>query len=97
MRNFACIIHPLVICISLAASLACGCSNNIWNAGDLAAWVKDPAVEQGCRRESIQLDDWYRSEAGANDWHGRCVNRDDGEQMSFAINVDAVWTPSSGG
>ena len=85
---------PLIAC---AALLAAACSNDIWNAGDLADWVRDRAVEQGCERNSLELEDWYRTEAGKNNWHGSCVSRGDGEKMTFAINVDSVWTPSSGG
>lgn len=36
MKNIACVIHPLVLCISLAATQADGVSNEICNAGDLA-------------------------------------------------------------
>lgn len=90
-------IELSVLAAVLVAFLAGGCSNDIWNAGDLAEWVRDRAVEQGCERESIELDDWYTTEAGKNNWHGSCTNRDGAERMRFAINVDSVWTPSSGG
>lgn len=44
--------------LSLAGALVLlGCAS-IWNAGDLAVWVKDRAVEQGCQREAIALEDW---------------------------------------
>ena len=76
--------------------LATACTNEIWNAGDLADWVRDRAVEEGCERESIKLGDWYTSENGRNDWHGDCLKQGSAEQMEFSINVDSVWTPSSG-
>ena len=69
-----------------------GCAS-IWNASDLAVWVKDRAVEQGCQRETIVLDDWYGQTAEGNIWRGTC--RDiEGNPQTFGINVDAVWTPS---
>ena len=69
-----------------------GCAS-IWNAGDLAVWVKDRAVAQGCQRETIVLDDWYEQTAEGNVWRGTC--RDiAGNPKPFGINVDAVWTPS---
>ena len=72
--------------------LLSGC-NNIWNAGDLAVWVQDRAVDQGCQRESIELDDWYTETAEGNVWRGTC--RDSaGASMRFGINVDSVWKPS---
>ena len=69
-----------------------GCAS-IWNASDLAVWVKDRAVAQGCQRETIELDDWYELTAEGNVWRGTC--RDiGGNPKTFGINVDAVWTPS---
>ena len=62
----------------------------------IAGWVKDEAVKQGCERDTIQLDEWYTAESTGNVWHGTCVGRDSGERMTFAVNVDAVWTPSTG-
>jgi hypothetical protein len=73
---------------------AAGCGGDIWNASDLAEWVRDRAVEEGCRRETILLEEWYRDEASGNVWHGTCENAGTGDDMSFAINVDSVWTPS---
>ena len=69
--------------------------NEIWNAGDLADWVRDRAVEEGCARESIELDDWYTSEYGRNNWQGHCLKPGSAELMEFSIYVDSVWTPSS--
>lgn len=83
--------------MAVAALLVAGCSNDIWNAGDLAVWVRDRPVEQGCERSSIELEDWYRDEGGKNIWHGNCLDRDNRERVDFAIDVDPVWTPSSGG
>lgn len=94
------VIYPRAVpmlSMALVALLASGCSNDFWNAGDLAAWFRDRAVELGCGRESIELDEWYTSEAGKNNWHGRCADRESGEHMPFAVNVDPVWQPSSGG
>ena len=79
----------------LAIAAGSGCEKQIWNAGDLAGWVRSRAVEQGCQRDSIELAEWYTSEAGKNDWHGVCVKGDSGERVDFSINVDSVWTPSS--
>jgi hypothetical protein len=67
---------------------------NIWNSGDLAVWVRAQAVEQGCQRETIKLDEWYRAEAGGNVWHGACQDAA-GNEQSFGINVDRVWKPST--
>ena len=86
----------LVVTCLLFAFLSTACMNEIWNAGDLADWVRDRAVEEGCERESIELDDWYTSENGRNNWRGRCLKQGGAEQMDFSINVDSVWTPSSG-
>ena len=55
----------------------------------------DEAVKQGCERGSIQLDEWYKAESTGNVWHGTCLDRELGEPMRFAVNVDTVWTPSS--
>ena len=68
-------------------------SSNIWNAGDLAVWVKDRAVERGCERQSIQLDEWYTETPEGNVWRGTCADGQ-GSAKSFGINVDPVWTPS---
>lgn len=75
----------------LAVSLY-GCSN-IWNAGDLAVWVKDRAVEQGCQRETIELEEWYTKTADGNVWRGTC-RETQGNTKSFGINVETVWRPS---
>ena len=83
--------HGLCLGAILAAA---GCGGDIWNARDLAEWVRDRAVEEGCRRETILLEEWYRDEASGNVWHGTCENAGTGDDMSFAINVDSVWTPS---
>ncbi len=73
---------------------ACG-SSSIWNAGDLAKWVRKEAVGKGCEVDSIDLDTWYVAEGGKNIWKGRCKNAKSGEVMELSINVDKVWTPSS--
>lgn len=73
--------------------LPSGCTS-IWNAGDLAVWVKDRAVAQGCQRETIELGDWYVQTAEGNVWRGTC--RDvGGNPKTFGINVDAVWASSA--
>lgn len=79
-----------------ASLLLAGCMPDIWNAGDLADWVRQEAVKQGCTRDSITLEDWYRSTAKGNIWHGSCRNAA-GSEQGFAINVDPVWTPSGEG
>jgi hypothetical protein len=81
-------------CLAGATLAVSGCAQ-IWNAGDLIEWVKDQAVKQGCSRDSIELEDWYRTEASGNVWHGTCRHRDDGRDLSFAIDVDPVWKPSA--
>ena len=75
-----------------SVALLSGCSQ-IWNAGDLAVWVKDRAEGQGCVRETIVLEDWYTSTAEGNVWRGTCRDAKDNPK-SFGINVDSVWTPS---
>ncbi len=79
----------------LAAMLTVSGCAQIWNAGDLIEWVKDQAVKEGCSRDSIQLEDWYRTETTGNVWHGTCKHRDDGRDLSVAIDVDPVWKPSA--
>ncbi len=82
----------LVVQATAFALLLSGCAR-IWNASDLAAWVQDRAVDQGCQRESIELEDWYTETAEGNVWRGTC--RDSaGASMRFGINVDSVWKPS---
>ena len=77
----------------MAASLFLTACSGVWNAGDLAVWVRDRAVEQGCQRETIELEEWYTAEAGGNVWRGTC--RDSrGTEQTFGITVDRVWTPS---
>ena len=77
--------------------LMIGACTQIWNAGDLIEWVKDQAVKQGCSRDSVELEDWYRTEPSGNLWHGICKHRDDGRDLRFAIDLDSVWKPSSSG
>jgi hypothetical protein len=43
--------------------LACA---DVWNASDLALWVREQAVAEGCERETVELDDWYTLEARHN-------------------------------
>lgn len=83
----------IVLWAAAAALLSTGCTS-IWNAGDLAVWVKDQAVKEGCRRETIEQEEWYRKTDSGNVWYGTC--RDGGNNpMSFGINVDSVWKPST--
>ena len=70
-----------------------GCSS-IWNASDLAAWVKERAAEQGCQRDTIELEEWYTTTAEGNVWRGNCRDAQ-GNAMSFGINVGKVWKPSA--
>ncbi len=72
--------------------LAACTSTSIWNAGDPAVWVRDRAVDQGCQRETIKLDDWYPAEAEANVWQGICQDPK-GNEKAFGVNVDPVWKP----
>lgn len=73
--------------------LAACTSADIWNAGDLAVWVRERAVEQGCQRETIELDEWYTAESDGNVWRGTCRDTE-GNKKPFGANVDAVWKPS---
>ncbi|MEN8678701.1 MAG: hypothetical protein ABF391_01515 [Akkermansiaceae bacterium] len=73
---------------------SCTTKEDIWNASDLEVWVRDQAVEKGYRKESIQLEDWYRKEGEQLFWHGEGVEASSGKKSSFSIRVDKVWTPS---
>jgi hypothetical protein len=87
---------PATTCLFLTIALIMatqGCMPSIWNASDLADWVRDQAVEQGCQNDSITLEEWYRETEHGNSWHGSCVDSS-GATMAFAINVDPVWAPS---
>ncbi len=88
------LIRPTLLTAVLVTALP-ACSNDIWNAGDLANWVRDRAVEQGCERDSIELEDWYREESGKNNWHGSCKKSCSDERMHLGVNVDPVWKTSS--
>jgi len=81
--------------LAVGATLFGACGGSIWNAGDLAAWVRERAIEEGCEPGSIELEEWYRAEPAGNVWHGRCRSRETGAEQTFAIGVDAVWKPSS--
>jgi hypothetical protein len=83
-------ILPSAIALPL---LLTACSS-IWNARDLAVWVRDRAAERGCQREMIELAEWYVEEAGRNIWHGTCRDAR-GNAQSFGINIDPVWKPSN--
>ena len=80
----------LTVLTSVASLIGC---SQIWNAGDLAEWVRDRAEDQGCVRETIVLEEWYISTADGNVWRGTCRDAKDNPK-SFGINVDSVWTPS---
>ena len=85
-------IATLSIPVGVLGLLLAGCTN-IWNAGDLADWVRDRAADEGCQPASIQLEDWYTETADGNVWRGVCLDSA-GNSKSFGINVDSVWTPS---
>jgi hypothetical protein len=87
MLRYAITFIVIALCSSCARS-------SIWNASDLTEWVKDQAAQQGCERDSIKLEEWYRSEGGKNVWHGTCRDRKTGQIRSFAIPVDSVWKQS---
>lgn len=70
-----------------------GCSKSIWNAGDLAQWVREQAVKEGCQQQTIKLHEWYTETKDGNVWHGTCLDAS-GNSKSFGINVDSVWKPS---
>ena len=69
----------LALPVTAFGLLLSGCAG-IWNASDLVVWVRDQAVDQGCRRETIELEDWYTETAEGNVWRG--------------TYVDSVWKPS---
>ena len=77
----------------LAGLLLAGC-NQIWNAGDLAQWVRVQAGNQGCDPATIELNEWVDATEEGNVWSGTCVNALSSASMSFGINVDSVWTSS---
>jgi len=79
-----------ILVIALALS---GCASSIWNAGDLVHWVQDRAVEEGCQRDTISLEEWYTQTDEGNVWRGNCKGAD-GKKRYFGINVDSVWKPS---
>lgn len=79
--------------IILTAFALQGCMPAIWNASDLVDWVTEQAIDSGCESDTIELEDWYRKSDSGNFWHGTCRNAAD-ESMSFAIDIDPVWTPS---
>lgn len=84
-------LAPALVAFGLVLIMS-GCTS-IWNASDLAVWVRDRAVDQGCQRETITLDEWYVQTAEGNVWRGACRDAR-GNSESFGINVDAVWTPA---
>ena len=88
--------NPRGVSLAMAICLSLGACSGIWNLGDLAVWVPDRAVEQGCQRETIELEERYTDESDGNVWRGTCVNAQ-GEEQPFEINVDPVWTPSAPG
>jgi hypothetical protein len=83
----------LAILTTVLAVFLYGCAS-IWNAGDLAIWVKDRAVAQGCQRGTIELEEWYTETVEGNVWNGTC-RETPGNTKSFGINVDSVWKPSA--
>ena len=85
-------LNGVVLQVTVLGLLLSGCTH-IWNASDLAVWVQDRAVDQGCQRESIELEDWYTETAEGNVWRGTCRDSE-GTSMRFGINVDSVWKPS---
>lgn len=96
-RNLICTMHSWLrgaglLGVFMSMLFLSGCPN-IWNAGDLAVWVKDRAAEQGCVRETITLADWYVQTAEGSVWRGTCRDAQ-GVPKTFGINVDSVWTPS---
>ena len=83
-------ILPLV---PLTALVLTGC-NQIWNAGDLAEWVRVQAGDQGCDPATTELNEWVDATEDGNVWSGTCVNALSSASMSFGINVASVWTSS---
>lgn len=85
-------LHARTAILACALALS-GCASSIWNAGDLVHWVKDRAVEEGCQRDTISLEEWYTQTDAGNVWRGNCKGAD-GKKRYFGINVDSVWKPS---
>lgn len=82
-----------VFVLPLAMLSLTGCGQ-IWNAGDLAQWVRKQAIEAGCAPESIELAEWYVNRDGKNLWPVSCRSARDDTSMTLEIGVDEVWTPS---
>ncbi len=70
-----------------------GCASSIWNAGDLVQWVRNQAVLEGCQRDTIVLEEWYKQTDEGNTWRGTCKDTE-GQHRDFGIHVDSVWKPS---
>ena len=83
-------ILPLV---PLMALVLTGC-NQIWNAANLAEWVRVQAGDQGCDPATTELNEWVDATEDGNVWSGTCVNALSSASMSFGINVASVWTSS---
>lgn len=88
------LIHILIGMVMFLLLNACTTRDRIWNASDLEAWVREQAVEQGYRKDSIELDEWYREVGDQLVWHGEGVETASGKKSSFGIRVDEVWSPS---
>ena len=76
------------------ALLIAGCGPSIWNASDLAVWVRNEAVKKGCDPATVRIADWYVNRGGENVWPVECVHRESREPMKLDIGVDKVWKPS---
>jgi hypothetical protein len=85
---------PDAFTLLASVTLLSGCGPSIWNAGDLADWVRTQAEQEGCVRDTVELEDWYRETSEGNQWHGTCADAATGNRRTFAINVDGVWSPS---
>ena len=91
-RRLGARVPPLAFYILTLIALP-ACMPAIWNAGDLANWVRDQAVDRGCERDTVVLEEWYVETSQGNVWRGTCIGGDQ-QPMEFGVNVDSVWTPS---
>jgi hypothetical protein len=83
----------LVTLATVVAVVMSGCAS-IWNAIDLAIWVKDRTVEQGCQCGTIELEEGHTETAEGNVWRGTCRGTP-GNSKSPGITVGPVWTQAA--
>ena len=97
-------LSRLTLPVTALGLLLSGCTS-IWNASDLAVWVRDQAVDQGCQRETIELENWYAKTAEGNVWRGAAgirqgpPNRSGSTLIRYGslLNEHGLCLPSIGG